>query len=260
MRTPQELKENEFKKVVFWGYDMNSVDSFIEDIREDYTQLFKENITLKNKLKFLVGKIEEYRSVEQQMQQALADAQRQADAVVAQAQEDSQRLAAQRQAEIEDMVAQCQEKITTEEMRLEEARTAAQSFIERMLAMYTKETALLREIGARECKAGDALADSAPLPETPVSAAAAAALDDTTPLPNVPPVPTEAEPVAPPEAQPAQEVYQVELDEEPRKSNRWEDDEETIRLTPKARFAFNNLQFGKDADEEDGRGKNRRRK
>lgn len=71
MLTPKEILEKKFDKVMVWGYDMNAVDSFLEAVSTDYGQIFKENITLKNKMKVLVSKIEEYRAVDESMRQAL---------------------------------------------------------------------------------------------------------------------------------------------------------------------------------------------
>ena len=73
MFTPQEVSEKVFPKASFGsgGYSMASVDEFLDALTEDYTALFKENVTLKAKLKVLAEKVEEYRSTEEAMRQAL---------------------------------------------------------------------------------------------------------------------------------------------------------------------------------------------
>ena len=55
MFTPQEVSEKVFPKASFGGggYNMASVDEFLDALTEDYTALFKENVTLKAKLKVL---------------------------------------------------------------------------------------------------------------------------------------------------------------------------------------------------------------
>ena len=76
MFTPQEVSEKVFPKASFGGggYNMASVDEFLDALTEDYTALFKENVTLKAKLKVLAEKVEEYRSTEEAMRQALLTA------------------------------------------------------------------------------------------------------------------------------------------------------------------------------------------
>ena len=71
MFTPQEIQEKTFTKAVFGGYDMQTVDDFLEPLTEDYITLYKENAVLKSKMKVLVEKLEEYRSQEQSMRKAI---------------------------------------------------------------------------------------------------------------------------------------------------------------------------------------------
>ena len=85
MLTPQEISKTEFTKAVFGGYDMSSVDSFIENVSSDYAALYKENNILKSKLKVLVDKIEEYRSTEDAMRMALLTAQTMGDEIISEA-------------------------------------------------------------------------------------------------------------------------------------------------------------------------------
>ena len=96
MFTPQEVSEKVFPKASFGsgGYSMTSVDEFLDALTEDYTALFKENMTLKAKLKVLAEKVEEYRSTEEAMRQALLTAQKMASKLVQEAQAEKEQLLA----------------------------------------------------------------------------------------------------------------------------------------------------------------------
>ena len=61
MITYQDIREKSFDnaKAVFGGYDMGSVDDFLEPLTEDYITLYKENSVLKSKMRILVEKLEE---------------------------------------------------------------------------------------------------------------------------------------------------------------------------------------------------------
>ena len=83
MLTPQEGSEHAFAKASFGGYNMAMVDEFLDVLTADYTTLYKENATLKAKMKVLVDKVEEYRSTEEAMRKALLTAQKMADELVA---------------------------------------------------------------------------------------------------------------------------------------------------------------------------------
>lgn len=71
MFTPQEVQERTFVKAIFGGYDMESVDEFLEPLVDDYITLYKENSVLKSKMKVLVDKLEEYRNQEESMKKTM---------------------------------------------------------------------------------------------------------------------------------------------------------------------------------------------
>ena len=117
MFTPQEVSEKVFPKAPFGsgGYSMSNVDEFLDALTEDYTALYKENVTLKAKLKVLAEKVEEYRSTEDAMRQTLLTAQKMAAKLVQEAQAEKDQLLADAKAEAE-----------AEVRRLDDEKKAAQ--------------------------------------------------------------------------------------------------------------------------------------
>ena len=87
MYTPQEVSEKTFPKSsgLSSGYSMTAVDEFLDGLTEDYTALYKDNTTLKAKLKVLAEKVEEYRATEDAMRSTLLAAQKMAAQMVAEA-------------------------------------------------------------------------------------------------------------------------------------------------------------------------------
>ena len=85
MFTPQEIDQIAFSRVAFGGYDMHSVDEFLEPLTEDYVTLYKENALLKSKMRVLVSKLEEYRQNEASMKDAIVNAQKTCDMMVKEA-------------------------------------------------------------------------------------------------------------------------------------------------------------------------------
>ena len=128
MLTPQELQEKKFAKAVFGGYDMGEVDEFLDEVVADYEKLFKETAILKSKLKTLAEKVEEYRSVDEEMRRTLAAAKRSSEEQVAEA----QRLAASTRAEADKYAAETRADADSySERLLAEARAGAQELAER---------------------------------------------------------------------------------------------------------------------------------
>ena len=85
MLTPQQIEQISFSRATFGGYDMSSVDEFLEPLTEDYITLYKENALLKSKMKVLVSKLEEYRANEASMKDAIVNAQKTCDMMVKEA-------------------------------------------------------------------------------------------------------------------------------------------------------------------------------
>ena len=137
MFTPQEIQEKTFVKAVFGGYDMQTVDEFLEPLSEDYITLYKENAVLKSKMKVLVGKLEEYRSNEASMKDAIVNAQKTCDMMVKEAEakctqmlNDANTLAAENAKNADSL-------IIAENERVEEARQTAFLKIEELEAQLS---------------------------------------------------------------------------------------------------------------------------
>ena len=157
MFTPQEVSEKVFPKASFGsgGYSMSSVDEFLDALTEDYSTLFKENVTLKAKLKVLAEKVEEYRSTEDAMRQTLLTAQKMAAKLVQEAQAEKDRMLSGAKAEAAQEI-----------QRLESEKQAAQP----KLAMAQEKLEFIRR-SDELCQAQSAFLQT--LPELELVPAAA---------------------------------------------------------------------------------------
>ncbi len=72
--TPVDITNKEFRKMLR-GYDPEEVDEFLDQIVEDYEELFKENSLLKEKINAMNEKIEHYAKIESTIQNTLLLAQ-----------------------------------------------------------------------------------------------------------------------------------------------------------------------------------------
>lgn len=73
--TPLDLRKQIFKKVMR-GYDTIEVRTFLDLVAEEFERLLKENLSLTERVKTLDSQIEDYRRMEQAMNDALLSAQR----------------------------------------------------------------------------------------------------------------------------------------------------------------------------------------
>ena len=76
--TPMDINNKEFKKG-FSGYKADEVDEFLDEVIENYEELYKDNGSLKEKLAIMSEQIEHYTKIENTIQNTLILAQNAAD-------------------------------------------------------------------------------------------------------------------------------------------------------------------------------------
>lgn len=139
MLTPQEVSEHAFAKASFGGYNMAMVDEFLDILTVDYTTLYKENATLKAKMKVLVEKVEEYRSTEDAMRKALLTAQKMADDLVAEAEQKRNKLLQSAEEDARVRIGQLQQSVRDEQARLVAAQNATAAYVGKLKELYQHE-------------------------------------------------------------------------------------------------------------------------
>ncbi len=148
MLTPQEVTNSVFEKAVFGGYDTASVDKFMAQLTQDYSTLYRENGILKNKMKVLVDKVEEYRSTEDAMRMALLQAERTAkeitaaaeaerDSIQAEVEQKKSELLRQVETEAEERRAEIRQSLAAEEAALQNAKRATAEYLDKLKAAMT---------------------------------------------------------------------------------------------------------------------------
>ena len=125
MITPQQIEQISFGRATFGGYDMQSVDEFLEPLTEDYVTLYKENALLKSKMRVLVTKLEEYRNNEASMKDAIVNAQKTCDMMVKEAEAKCTQMLTDANALATENAKNADALIQAENERVEEARRVA---------------------------------------------------------------------------------------------------------------------------------------
>ena len=130
MLTPQQIEQISFNRATFGGYDMQSVDEFLEPLTEDYITLYKENALLKSKMKVLVSKLEEYRANEASMKDAIVNAQKTCDLMVKDAEAKCAQMLTEANAAAIENAKNADAMVAAEQARVEEARKTAATKID----------------------------------------------------------------------------------------------------------------------------------
>jgi len=169
MFTPQEVSEKAFPKASFGGYNMNSVDEFLDALTEDYTALYKENATLKAKLKVLAEKTEEYRATEDAMRSTLLTAQRMAAQMVEEAQCEKDKILASAREESAAEVARLNCETENAQKKLALAQSELVAYIQRCKQICVEQAEFLAQLPEMELVNAAEAETAAPVEEEVVT-------------------------------------------------------------------------------------------
>ena len=147
MITAQDIREKTFEKSRMNGYDMASVDDFLEELAEDIGASQKENAVLKSKMKVLVDKIEEYRANEEALNMAILSAQKLAVQIESEARQRAAAMIEDAERQVKAKVGSIQAQTAAEERRLADAQTAAKIFLDKAKELCNEHLTRLGVIG-----------------------------------------------------------------------------------------------------------------
>lgn len=74
MLTPIEIENKEFKKCIR-GYKEEEVDEFLDIVKEDFEQIYRENLELKEKVLLYKNQMDKYENIEETLKATLITAQ-----------------------------------------------------------------------------------------------------------------------------------------------------------------------------------------
>ena len=250
MLTPQEIQNQKFERTAFGvrGYDMAQVDQFLDELFNDYSSLYKENAALKTKMRVLVDKIEEYRTVDEEMRKALYNAQVAAKDTVTRAQCEADRILQSARSGASQHVTDLKEETARAEERLKIAKRNNLAYVEKIRRAMEQSIRQLEQVmelsSQQEPAAQPADPSAAPQP------ASRPAQPEPAPAPAQP-APAENRPVTLPASE--EDARPVALDlEPPQPEEKSGPKSDTARIygdspfTPKPRFDFTDMRFGKN--------------
>ena len=167
MITAQDIREKGFERARLNGYDMASVDDFLEELADDVAATQKENAVLKSKMKVLVDKIEEYRAGEETLSSAILSAQKLAVQIEQDARKRAEAMIAEAEQKVQARVGSIEEETRLYERRLADAKAATARYFDEVRALCESQIGKLDAISQ----------DYIPQPEAD-AAAGAADVDD----------------------------------------------------------------------------------
>jgi cell division initiation protein len=101
--TPLDIRHKDFKRGMR-GYVDGEVDEFLDEVADEFERLFKENIEFSERCDALQEKLNQYRNLEETLQNTLVAAQRSAEELKANAQKEAQLILSEAELKARQMV------------------------------------------------------------------------------------------------------------------------------------------------------------
>ena len=146
MITAQDIREKGFERARMGGYDMASVDEFLEELADDVAATQKENAVLKSKMKVLVDKVEEYRANEEALNAAILSAQKLAVQIEGDARQRAAATIAEAEQKARETIGSITDRADAEEKRLANAKAAVAKYIDAAKALCNTQLGKLGKI------------------------------------------------------------------------------------------------------------------
>ena len=110
MITPMDIENKEFKKG-FRGYNEEEVDEFLDRVKEDFENLYRENLDLKEKLKLYQEQVSRYKSIEETLNATLITAQTAAEDTCSAANKKAKIIVEEAELKSKQIIEDCKERI-----------------------------------------------------------------------------------------------------------------------------------------------------
>lgn len=153
MMTPNDVENRQFSNARFGGYNTEEVNRFLDNLTGDYSALYRENATLKRKMKFLVVKLNELQAAEAKaaeekekediVRQAYLNAREAAEKMITSARAERDAMLAEAKLEADRIRFDAQQSVADAEAQMEAARKSTLEFATGMQILVEQQKGCL---------------------------------------------------------------------------------------------------------------------
>lgn len=143
--TPLDIHHKEFHHALR-GYSEEEVDTFLDEVADEFERLFKENIDISEKLEAASAKVRDYQSMEVTLNNTMVSAQRSAEQIVAGANEDASTVLRDAEAKAKELIHAAlteKQKVQGELVRIKQVE---EDFRARFRALLEQHLGEIREV------------------------------------------------------------------------------------------------------------------
>ena len=144
--TVLEIANKEFKNSLR-GYNQDEVDEFLDEVMRDYEALIRENDELKQNIAGMGEKLEQYRALENTLQNTLVVAQSTSEDLKQSARKEAELVVREAQARARELMQKAESEVQHQYAELERIRRESGQFRAKIRSLLESQIALLNEEG-----------------------------------------------------------------------------------------------------------------
>ena len=152
MLTPLDIENKTFNKQIMSGYNVDEVQNFMNELLRDYEKLYKENIEYKDKIDMLNQGIQQYKSIEDTLQNALVVAQGTAESVKQNAKAEADNIIKEAELNALKSVDDINKQVVEKRLQLDETKKQFDVYKAKMEALLISQLEILKEVNRNENK------------------------------------------------------------------------------------------------------------
>ncbi len=143
--TPNDIQNMEIKKTLF-GYSEDAVNEVLDKVIDDYSRYIKENLELKDKISLLNESLQNYKNIEESLQNSLLVAQKTSEEVKKNAYEKAQNIITEAEMKAQQIVGNANSSIAEAKHEYEDLRGKIKLYRSKCESLIQSQLDLLREM------------------------------------------------------------------------------------------------------------------
>ncbi|CAH2212778.1 DivIVA domain-containing protein [Tepidibacter aestuarii] len=144
MITPLDIENKEFRRALR-GFKEEEVDEFLDEVKEDFEKLYKENIELKDKLSMMTEQVNKYKNIEETLKNTLIVAQNTAEEVNTNAAKKSQLVIEEAEFKARKIIEEANNQVIEIRKEYEETRKSFKLFKGKFKGLLQNEIKIIDE-------------------------------------------------------------------------------------------------------------------
>lgn len=183
MLTPQDIDSKIFKQTMR-GYAVDEVETFLQEVSEDYARLYRENLAAKERIEMLSDAVRQYKAMEETLQNALSVAKRSGDDVKQNAYDRAEVIVRDAQIRAEKMIENANGEVEKIRYQYEQMKRSVEVFRAKVVSLLHAQLDIIKDYSQIEVNE-DILKTAKTVLEQGVKEAEAKEDADTMELPEI---------------------------------------------------------------------------